>query len=116
MHNEIQKCICIPYALKPVLETTCIKQSTALRDNFSDTILLLNPLPDNNILDRSKLKQSADDSFKFDENSRKRVENNVGKGEIACYVQFLLFPVFSKGLLPGASKGVIVWEWVKSTN
>ena len=30
-----------------------------------------NPLPDDNILDRSKLKQSADDNFKFDENSRK---------------------------------------------
>ena len=32
---------------------------------------------------------------KFDENGRKfskRVENNVGKGEIARYEQFLLFP------------------------
>ena len=28
---------------KPVLETTCIKQSTALRDYCSDTTLLLNP-------------------------------------------------------------------------
>ena len=28
----------------------------------------------------------------------KRVENAVGKGEIACYKQFLLFPVFSKDL------------------
>ena len=28
-----------------------------------------------------------------------RVENTVGKGEIACYKQFLLFPtVFSKDL------------------
>ena len=37
----------------------------------------------------------ADDNFKFDESGRKffkRVENNVGKGEIACYKQFLLFP------------------------
>ena len=25
-------------------------------------------------------------------------ENTVGKGEIACYDQFLLFSVFSKGL------------------
>ena len=32
---------------------------------------VLNPLPDDKILDRSKLKQSADDKFKFDENSRK---------------------------------------------
>ena len=37
----------------------------------------------------------ADDNFKFDENGRKlskQVENTVGKGEIARYEQFLLFP------------------------
>ena len=53
----------------------------------------INPLPDDKILDRSKLRQSADDSFKFDENSRKfskQVENTLGKGEIAHYEQFLL--------------------------
>ena len=47
------------------------------------------------ILDSFKLKEFADDSFKFDENGRKlfkRVENTVGKGEIARYKQFLLFP------------------------
>ena len=59
----------------------------------------------------------ADDNFKFDENGRKvskRVENTVGKGEIARYEQFLLFPqCFQKACFPGASKGVIVWEWVK---
>ena len=47
------------------------------------------------ILDPSKLKQFADDNFKFDENGRKfseRVENTVGKGEIAHYEQFFLFP------------------------
>ena len=43
----------------------------------------------------------------------KRVENTVGKGEIARYEQFLLFPQsFQKACFPGASKGVIVWEWV----
>ena len=55
----------------------------------------LNPLLDDKILDRSKLKQSADHDFKFDENSKKfsqRVGNTVGKGEIARYEQFLLFP------------------------
>ena len=60
----------------------------------------------------------ADDNFKFDENGRKlskRVENTVGKGEIARYEQFLLFlQCFQKACFPGASKGVIVWEWVKS--
>ena len=78
--------------------------------------LKLNPLPDDKILDRSKLKQSAGDNFRFDENSRKfykRVENTVGKGEIARYEQFLLFPqCFQKACFPGASKSVIVWEWV----
>ena len=77
-----------------------------------------NPLPDDKILDWSKLKQFVDDNFKFDENSRKfskRVENTVGKGEIAHYEQFLLFPqCFLKACFPGASKCVIVWEWVKS--
>ena len=48
------------------------------------------------------------------ESSLKRVENTVGKGEIARYEQFLLFPqCFQKACFPGASKGVIVWEWVK---
>ena len=57
------------------------------------------------------------DNFKFDENSRKlskRVENTVGKGEIARYKQYLLFPqCCQKACFPGVSKGVIVWEWVK---
>ena len=51
--------------------------------------------PKRQILDSSKLKDFADDNFKFDENGRRfseRVENTVGKGEIARYEQFLLFP------------------------
>ena len=47
------------------------------------------------ILDSSKPKEFADDNFEFDEKCRKfskRVENTVGKGEIAHYEQFLLFP------------------------
>ena len=38
-----------------------------------------------------------DDNSKFDENGKKlskRVENTVGKGEIARYEQFLLFPQY----------------------
>ena len=68
------------------------------------------------ILDSSKLKDYADDNLKFEENGRnlfKPVENTVGKGEIARYKQFLLFPqCFQKACFPGASKGVILWEWV----
>ena len=79
-----------------------------------------NTLTDDKILDRSKLKESADNNFKFHKNSRKiskRVENTVGKGEIARYEQFLLFPqCFQKACFPGASKGVIVWEWVKMSS
>ena len=37
----------------------------------------------------------------------------MGKGEIARYEQFLLFPqCFQKACFPEASKGVIVWELV----
>ena len=45
--------------------------------------------------DSSKPKEFADDNFELDENGRKFakwVENTAGKGEIACYEQFLLFP------------------------
>ena len=55
--------------------------------------------------------------FKFDENGRKLsewVENTVGKGQNCLLRAISPFPtVFSKGLFPRASKGVIVWEWVK---
>ena len=46
------------------------------------------------ILDFSKLKEFADDNFKFDDNGRKIskwIENTVEKGEVAPYEQFLLF-------------------------
>ena len=57
--------------------------------------IFINPFPNGIISDASKLKGFADDNFKFDENGRKFskwVENTVGKGEIARYEQFLLFP------------------------
>ena len=53
------------------------------------------PFPKRQILNASILKEFADENFKFDENGRElsyRVENAVGKGEIARYEQFLLFP------------------------
>ena len=68
------------------------------------------------MLDFSKVKEFADDNFKFEENGSKIskwVENIAGKGEIACYKQFLLFSqCFQKACFPGVSKGVIVLEWV----
>ena len=57
----------------------------------------VNPFPNNKILDSSKLKEFADDNFKFDENGTKFsewLENTVGKSEIAHYEQFLLFPQY----------------------
>ena len=62
---------------------------------------ILSLSPQRQILYSSKLKEFADDNFIFDENDSKfskRVENTVGKGEIAHYEQFLLFPVFLKDL------------------
>ena len=47
------------------------------------------------LLNCFKLKEFADDRFKFDENGNKFsewVENTVGIGEIARYEQFFLFP------------------------
>ena len=47
------------------------------------------------IQDSTKLKNLADYDFRFVENGRKFskwVENAAGKGEIARYAQFLLFP------------------------
>ena len=46
------------------------------------------------IFNCSKFKVFAADNFTFDENGKKfskRVENTVGKGEIARYEQFRLF-------------------------
>ena len=47
---------------------------------------LLNPFPNEKILDSSKQKEFADKNFNFYENGRKffkRVKNTVEKGEIA---------------------------------
>ena len=53
------------------------------------------PIPNQQILNSSTSKEFADDNFKLDKNDRqfaRRIENTVGKGEIARYEQFLLFP------------------------
>ena len=55
---------------------------------------IFDPSPKRQILDSSELRDFADDNFKLDENGGeffKGVENTEGKGEIACYKQFLLF-------------------------
>ena len=84
-----------------------------------DKVNDVNPLLDDKFLDSSKMNEFAGNNFKLDVTGRrlsKRVENASGKGEIARYQQFLLFPqCFQKACFPGASKGVIVCEWVKIT-
>ena len=53
--------------------------------------------PKRQILDSTKLKEIADDNFKFVDNARKpykEVENTMGKGEIARYEQFLILPQY----------------------
>ena len=59
------------------------------------SVLMSYALPERQILYSSTLKDFADDDFKFDENGEKfskRIQNTVGKEEIAQYEQFLLFP------------------------
>ena len=96
---------------------TVLTQSMQTDPNHS-FLQMHSPITRLQILDSSKLKEFADNNFNFDENGRKLskwVENTVGKGEIARYEQFLFFPkCFQKACVPGASKGVIVWEWVNS--
>ena len=69
------------------------------------------------------MKEFADDNFKFVQNGRKpskQVENTLGKGEIASYEQFLIFPLFSKGLFcqkvslwgNGLTKSCCIWTVV----
>ena len=64
----------------------------------------IQPFPIQQVLDSSKLKEFTDNNFKFDESSRyfsKRLENTVGKGEIARCEQFLLCPrCFQKTCTP----------------
>ena len=62
----------------------------------------------------SKLKEFADDNFKFDENGEifsKGLKNTVGKGEIGRYEQFLLFPhCFQKICTADTEKPGLLWE------
>ena len=54
----------------------------------SHFVYRVNPFPKQQILDSSKVKEFANENFKFDENGRKfskRVDKTVVKGEIACY-------------------------------
>ena len=68
------------------------------------------------IVDSSKLKKFADDNFKLEEKWKKVIQTgrkHCGKRRNARYEHFLLFPqCFQKACFSGASKGIILWEWV----
>ena len=80
-------------------ETAHYERPLSLAQCFQKASLTLSK---RQILDSSKLKEFADDNFKFDENGRKffkHVENTVGKGEICSLRVISPFPtVFSKVL------------------
>ena len=67
---------------------------------------MFTPLPNDQVLDMTKLKGFADDKLNVDKTTISlldRVENTEGKGENAGYQHFLLFPsVFSK----------VIFSWV----
>ena len=71
-------------------------------------VTYFNSIPNDKILDWSKLKAFADDKINVTEELKfvlGRVENIVGKGE-----NFLLFPQwFQKASYTGSLKVVIVW-------
>ena len=75
--------------------------------------MLINSLPNNNSLDRTKFKVFADNksnAAKIMNSVLDRVENIVGKGENAGNQHFLLFPqCFHKASLLGSFKVRIVW-------
>ena len=65
-----------------------------MQDTCFETVSFLLNLSQT-ILDSSRLNDFADDNFEFNEDGKKvfkRIENTVGKGEIALYGQFLFFP------------------------
>ena len=90
-----------------------MSRSTLGRQRSLDCSLPLYYLPDDKIVDWSKLKGFADN--KIDVNGilkfgLGRVENIVGKGENAGYQHFLLFPkMFSKAFSFRSFKVGIVW-------
>ena len=73
----------------------------------------INSLPNDKILDWSKLKAFADDKINVNEVLKiglGKVENVVGKGENAGDQHFLLFPqCFQKPSVSGSLKIGIVW-------
>ena len=92
----------------------CDKKNLTFVDCWDKIILTLSQTT---ILDSSTLKEFVVDNFEFDEDGKKlskQAENTEGKGEIACYEQFLLFPqCFQTTCTADTLKPGLVWERVK---
>ena len=75
---------------------------------------MFNSLPNDKMLDLSKLKASTDNKINVAENVKfvvERVENIVGKGKNTSYRHFLLFPLCFQWALSSRSLKVgIEWE------
>ena len=86
-----------------------------ITEKYEQNFLALTLSQTTNSVDSSKLKGFADDNFKPDKIGRKFpkwVEITVGKGEIARYEQFLLFPqCFQTSFIANTSG--LFWESLK---
>ena len=85
----------------------------SIKKQVTFTMKLFNPLPNDKILDLSKLKAFADNSLNVNQKLKfalGRAEKIVGKGENAGYQHFLLFPqCFQKASFTEVLKVRIVW-------
>ena len=93
---------------------TRMPRNYAVSDNGQFQIFLaVNSLPNDKILDFSKLKGFADNNINVKEKLKfvlERIENIKGKGENAGYQHFLLFPqCFQKASFWGSLNVEIVW-------
>ena len=110
--------LCFLLFQREILSAT-VNLSSAYTLDLDKPVVTLYPCPKRQVLDSSKLKEFADDNFKSDGNDEKfskRVENNVGKGEIARCEQVLLFrQCFQKTCTADVEKqGLVVVEKKKT--
>ena len=90
-------------------------EMSSLVQTFACLFYLFNPLPDDKFLDWPKLKQSADDNFKFDENTRKfskRVENTV----VVTSKFSFSHSVFKRLVSHGRQNVSLCRNWLKGQN
>ena len=98
--------VCLISFRKPILKDV----SFTVPPGQTYALVCLNSLPNDKILDWSKLKAFADKNVIVTQNwtfALGREENIVGKGENAGYQHFLLFPqCFQKAFFPRAVKSL----------